>query len=110
MLSRTLDFQIRHCCHPGTTVVIGCPLGLALGANGSLFNFADHNCEWLPAEGALRQVLEATYFTDPTAAYFDGAAETPPGRLGWRWVKRAERAFHSAVAQPALSTALSGCV
>ncbi|QJW97420.1 methyltransferase domain-containing protein [Frigoriglobus tundricola] len=89
--------QIRHCCHPGTTVVIGGPLGLGLGAKGALYNFADHNCEWLPTEGALRQLLKATYFTDPTGAYFDGTAETPPGRLGWRWrVKMCRAALRGA--------------
>ena len=82
--------QIRHCCHPGTVVVVGGPVATKLGANESLFNFADHNCEWLPAEGALRQLLTATYFTEPAVASYDSAAPLPPP--GWRWRLKMARA------------------
>lgn len=78
--------QIRHCCHPDTVVVVSGPVGATLRANASVYNFPDHNCEWLPSEGALKQLLAATYFTDPKIAYYDPTAETAaPGRLGWRW-------------------------
>ncbi len=78
--------QIRHCCHPGTVVVVSGPVGLKVGSNASLYNFADHNCEWLPADGALKQLLAASYFTEPKGAYYDSSAGAPPpGRLGWRW-------------------------
>jgi tRNA (mo5U34)-methyltransferase len=78
--------QVRHCCHPGTVVVINGPVGTKLSTDGSLYNFANHNCEWLPSEGAMRQLLKATYFTDPATADYDSADVTPaPGRLGWRW-------------------------
>jgi tRNA (mo5U34)-methyltransferase len=80
--------QIRHCCHADTVVVVNGPVGLGLGADAALYNFADHNCEWLPTEGALRQLLRATYFTESTVSYYDPTTEVPlapPGRLGWRW-------------------------
>ena len=83
--------QIRHCCHPGTVVVVSGPAGRHLGA-GATYNFADHNCEWLPGDGALRQLLKATYFTDPAEAYYDPPAAGPPGRLGWRWRLKMARA------------------
>jgi tRNA (mo5U34)-methyltransferase len=86
--------QIRHCCHHGTVVAVNCPVGRKLGADGALYNFDDHNCEWLPGEGALKQLLRATYFTEPTEAYYEPPPPAaPPGlvdpvrsdRLGWRW-------------------------
>jgi SAM-dependent methyltransferase len=78
--------QIRHCCHPGTVVVVSGPVGMQPDANAARYNFADHDCEWLPNEGAVRQLLAATYYTDPSVAYLDPSpAAPPPGRLGWRW-------------------------
>jgi tRNA (mo5U34)-methyltransferase len=84
--------QIRHCCHPGTVVVIDGPVATALGANESLHDYANHFCEWLPTEEALRQLLGAAYFTSAAAGYLDPpppdappAPPPPPGRLGWRW-------------------------
>lgn len=81
--------QIRHCCHPNTLVVVNGPVGVNVGADGALYNFAEHDCEWLPSEGAMRQLLKAAYFTNPAVAYSDSpkveVAPPPPGRLGWRW-------------------------
>lgn len=83
--------QIRHCCHPGTIVVIDGPVATALRPNEALYDFAGHNCEWLPTVEALRQLLCATYFTPAVAGYLDPPPAPPPprppepGPLGWRW-------------------------
>jgi tRNA (mo5U34)-methyltransferase len=82
--------QIRHCCHPGTLVVINGRMGLKLDTDAALYNFADHGLEWLPGDGALRQLIRAAYFTEPTAAYYPPPTPAPterasPDRLGWRW-------------------------
>ncbi len=85
--------QIRHCCHPGTVVVIDGPVATNLEANEALYDFPNQYCEWLPTIGALQQVLKATYFNDTVAGYLDPMAPPtapatqvpPPGRLGWRW-------------------------
>jgi tRNA (mo5U34)-methyltransferase len=86
--------QIRHCCHPGTVVVIDGPVATALRPNEALYDFAGHNCEWLPTVEALQQLLCATYFNSAVAGYLDPPPvplppppppAPPPGRLGWRW-------------------------
>lgn len=79
--------QIRHCCHPGTVVLIDGPVTLGLGPGEALYNFADHSCEWLPTVGGLQQLFRATYFNEVSHALMDGAkpAEADAGRLGWRY-------------------------
>lgn len=86
--------QIRHCCHPGTVVVIDGPVATNLEPNEALYDFPNQYCEWLPAVGALQQLLTATYFTSAVSGYLEPMPEPPlppappappPGRLGWRW-------------------------
>jgi tRNA (mo5U34)-methyltransferase len=77
--------QIRHCCHPSSVVVIDGPVATNLRPNEALYDFAHHGCEWLPTVEALKQLLRATYFAEPTAAYLDPPPAPAPGRLGWRW-------------------------
>jgi tRNA (mo5U34)-methyltransferase len=77
--------QIRHCCHPDTVVVIEGPVATALPAGAALFQFADHACEFLPTEEALRQLVRATYFTEVDRVALDHVEPNRPGRLGWRW-------------------------
>jgi tRNA (mo5U34)-methyltransferase len=79
--------QVRHCCHPGTVVVIDGPVGTALTPGTALHSYEAHDCEWLPTDGALRQMLTAAYFTTATADYLDPpeAPAAPPAPLGWRW-------------------------
>lgn len=85
--------QVRHCCSPNAVVIVNGPVGTKLRADASLYNFADHNCEWLPTEGAMRQLLTATYFTTLGTAHYDPAVGVPePGRLGWRWRLKMARA------------------
>ncbi len=76
--------QIRHCCHPGTVVVVDGPVATALRGGEALHNYADRECEWLPTAEALRQMLRATYFADADAQYLD-APSVPGVPLGWRW-------------------------
>ncbi len=82
--------QIRHCCHKDTVVVIDGPIGQYLGA-GAHYDFPNHGCEWLPSESAMRQLLEATYFTEPAVAH-DTSPTDQPGRVGWRWRLQMARA------------------
>ena len=85
--------QIRHCCHPGTVVVIDGPVATNLELNEALYDFPNHHCEWLPTVGALQQLLTATYFKNTVSGFLDALAPPTvapalppePGRLGWRW-------------------------
>jgi tRNA (mo5U34)-methyltransferase len=81
--------QIRHCCHPGTVVVLQGPM-LACEEPVSLYSFADHRCEWAPSAGVLYQLLEAAYFTRPSIACIPKPAPPgpPPARQRWRWRMR----------------------
>jgi tRNA (mo5U34)-methyltransferase len=54
--------QIRHCCHPGTVVLVDGPVTHGLEPGGAWYSYADHSCEWLPTPDALRQIAEGTYF------------------------------------------------
>jgi SAM-dependent methyltransferase len=66
--------QIRHCCHPGTLLLIegavwpspspATPASTCLGPGGAVYNFSDTGCEWLPSLEALQQIIHATYFSD----------------------------------------------
>jgi tRNA (mo5U34)-methyltransferase len=79
--------QIRHCCHPATAVIVGGPAGTAIPPGTARYTFAEHECEWLPTEGALRQLLEAAYFRGAAVGSLPPPPSDapPPGRLGWRW-------------------------
>jgi tRNA (mo5U34)-methyltransferase len=79
--------QIRHCCHPGTVVVIDGPVTEGLAPGEALYNFADHSAEWLPTVGALQQLVRGTYFTETRHELMAGgtAGVAPAGRLGWRY-------------------------
>ena len=81
--------QLRKCCHENTVIVIDGPTTCGLPENGSLTNFADHSCEWLPTVGALQQILKATYFREVRFDLMGDAKPTPPpvadSKLGWRW-------------------------
>lgn len=75
--------QIRHCCHANTLVLMEGSVATELGSQEALFNFADHNCEYLPHPDGFRQLTRAAYFTEVASAFLD--PPDPPGRLGWRW-------------------------
>jgi tRNA (mo5U34)-methyltransferase len=77
--------QIRHCCHPGTVIVIDGPVAVNLAPNTALVDYSNHSCEWLPTVEALEQMLKATYFTSSVAGMLAPPALPAPGRLGWRW-------------------------
>lgn len=71
--------QIRHCCHPGTLVVIDGPVAVAVPTDAGLFNFANHACEFLPSQYALQQLVRGAYFTEVGHAFLNDV------RPGWRW-------------------------
>jgi tRNA (mo5U34)-methyltransferase len=75
--------QIRHCCHPDTLVLMEGSVATDLGSQEALFNFADHNCEFLPHPDAFGQLVRAAYFREVDRSFLD--PPEPPGRLGWRW-------------------------
>ncbi|VTT98740.1 Methyltransferase type 11 OS=Methylocystis sp. (strain SC2) GN=BN69_2986 PE=4 SV=1: Methyltransf_23 [Gemmataceae bacterium] len=75
--------QIRHCCHANTVVLMEGSVATELGRQEALYNFADHNCEFLPEPDAFRQLVRGAYFTETASAFLD--PPDPPGRLGWRW-------------------------
>lgn len=93
--------QIRHCCHEDTVLVIDGPVAVNLEPNEALYDFTNRQHEWLPTEGALQQLLTATYFTNAGCGYLDPPADPPEVRLGWRWrlgmIRRALRGERSAV-------------
>jgi tRNA (mo5U34)-methyltransferase len=73
--------QIRHCCHPGTLLLIEGPVTMCLGPGEAQYNFSDHACEWLPSLEALQQIIHATYFSDADRAFLGPSA---PARNGER--------------------------
>lgn len=78
--------QIRHCCHPGTVLVVEGPEALMLPAGAALCNFAHARCEWLPTRSALEQTLHAAYLRPKTWANpGPNGRPAPLTRLGWRW-------------------------
>ncbi|MBA4064320.1 MAG: hypothetical protein C0501_11530 [Isosphaera sp.] len=54
--------QVRHCCHPGTVVLVDGPVAHGLPDGTALYDFPNHAAEWLPTAGALTQLAEAAYF------------------------------------------------
>ena len=78
--------QLRHCCHPGTVVVVDGPVTEGLGEGGAVYNFADHTAEWLPTVGAVRQLVRAAYFAEDGCELMTGSPPAPPpARPGRRW-------------------------
>ena len=81
--------QLRKCCHAKTVIVIDGPITYGLPENAALMNFADHSCEWLPTIGALRKLLQVTYFNEVRYGVMGEERPTPPpiaeSKLGWRW-------------------------
>jgi tRNA (mo5U34)-methyltransferase len=81
--------QIRHCCHPGTVVVVDGPITHGLPEGAAYYNFPDCTSEWLPTLGALRMIAEGTYFDvrSQTLLAPPEAALRPPADdvLGWRY-------------------------
>ena len=75
--------QIRHCCHANTLVLMEGSVATELGSQEALFNFTDHNCEFLPHPDGFRQLVNAAYFSEVASKFLD--PPEPPGRLGWRW-------------------------
>lgn len=82
--------QVRHCCHPGTTVLVDGPVTHGLEPGAARYDFADHSCEWLPTLDAVRQIADATYFDVPDHALMSPPEVANPepaegGKLGWRY-------------------------
>ena len=75
--------QIRHCCHANTLVLMEGSVATDLGSQEVLYNFADHNSEFLPHPDGYRQLVRAAYFSENGSAFLD--PPDVPGRLGWRW-------------------------
>jgi tRNA (mo5U34)-methyltransferase len=54
--------QIRHCCHPGSLVLLEGDIGLGLHGNEVLYSFSNsRNPTFLPSPLALKNLLEAAY-------------------------------------------------
>ncbi|QVL32450.1 DUF1698 domain-containing protein [Telmatocola sphagniphila] len=77
--------QIRHCCHPDTIVFIDGPVGTEMSPGEVLYDFTNRRVELLPTTEALRQMIQAAYFTELDCSYLEPPVPPPPGRLGWRW-------------------------
>lgn len=78
--------QVRHCCHPGTVVLVDGPVTHGLEPGAAWYSYDDHSCEWLPTLGVLRQMAEAAYFDVRAEALLSPpeAVSAAAGRLGWR--------------------------
>ncbi|HYT95407.1 MAG TPA: DUF1698 domain-containing protein [Gemmataceae bacterium] len=74
--------QIRHCCHPGTVVLIEGNEAIGLPPGAAMHDFDNRSSRFTPSLGALRHLLRATYFTLQSAIPM---SPEPFGRLGWRW-------------------------
>jgi tRNA (mo5U34)-methyltransferase len=61
--------QVRHCCHPGTLLLVEGAVTTCLGPGEAYYNFSDNACEWLPSLEALQQIIHATYFSDADRAF-----------------------------------------
>lgn len=74
--------QIRHCCHRDTIVLIeGVESNYLIPAT-ALFNFSNHNCEWMPTPEALEQLLSAAYLK---VVSIDSDSPKLVGLPGKRW-------------------------
>jgi tRNA (mo5U34)-methyltransferase len=76
--------QLRHCCHPGTVVLVEGNEGVNLPANAAVFDLDQHTTKFLPTAGHLRQMLLAAYFS-VTAEEEMEVPQEKAARLGWRW-------------------------
>lgn len=79
--------QIRHLCDPGTVVLADGPEGPALPEGTACYNLGDHTREFLPSQGALEQLVEASYFKVEHRAEFN-TDRTQPGDddpVGRKW-------------------------
>src|SRR5262249_4624749 len=85
--------QIRHCCHPGTMVLIEGDWDPNLPAGGCYFSTEVPTTKFTPSLGALDELLSAAYFRVTNQAPLSEEEAPPagsrqaaePGRLGWRW-------------------------
>lgn len=107
--------QIRHCCHPGTIVLIDGPVGVGLVSGGAVLDFRSHQAEYLPSLSALSQLTEAAYFREEaTHLLYGPASDTEGPALGWRWrlamaqaALRGRRSGVRPLAEQALPSALT---
>ncbi len=85
--------QIRHCCHPGTIVVVEGNATYGLPPGGVLYESGRATSRFTPGCEALDDLLMAAYLrptgrellhppVSPTPAL---PAPEPTDRLGWRW-------------------------
>src|SRR5262245_29947278 len=86
--------QIRHCCHADTLVLMEGSVATTLRPGEAFYNFADHNCEFLPEPEGFAQLVRAAYFEEAGRDFLNpppppppppAPPPPPPGRLGWRW-------------------------
>lgn len=92
--------QLRHCCHPGTVVVLEGNVTYGLPPNAVLLEADRETSRFTPGPEGLAGMLSAAYLrpseqvmlhpkAQPAAA---PPAPEPQGRLGWRWRLRAAAA------------------
>jgi tRNA (mo5U34)-methyltransferase len=81
--------QVRHCCHPGTVVLVEGNVTTALPAGGLFLSAARPDSKFLPSFAALEEMLSAAYFRIDAHAFLPPAGPLP--RVGWRWRLRMAR-------------------
>lgn len=82
--------QVRHCCHADTIVVFEGEVAPWSPASLVQFNFRYRGCEMLPTQEAMRDLLQANYFSICSEKLLETAEEREQvqrkkDRLGWRW-------------------------
>lgn len=75
--------QIRHCCHPGTLVLIEGNEGLGIPAKTAAIDLENATSKFLPTLEALDALVRAAYLSvvSHSAMECTAAAEQP----GWKW-------------------------
>jgi tRNA (mo5U34)-methyltransferase len=79
--------QIRHCCHPGTLVILEGNVGVNLPPGEIHLDFSDPSrSKFLPSYEALASLLGAAYLSVTShTAQVEAAAAPKPRTLGLRW-------------------------
>jgi len=75
--------QLRHCCRPGTVVVVEGNEGVALPKNSAAFDAGNGTSKFLPSASHMREILKSCYFKIQSEDAMPLAPEA--ARLGWRW-------------------------
>lgn len=75
--------QIRHCCHPGTLVLIEGNEGLGMPAKTAVIDLENATSKFLPTLAALNALVRAAYLTVVSHSSMDATAAAE--RPGWKW-------------------------